>query len=314
MELRKDYLLNRWVVIAEDRGKRPLQFIDGKANINTESCVFCPGNESLTPPELLSVDKNGKWKIRVITNKFSAVDPEGSNSIQTHNQYYTFGGDHGHHEVIIETSDHNKQFGELSAEEIAEIMQIYAKRIQALEDDKGAKYVCLFKNQGKEAGASIKHPHSQLVSFSMMPPVVAEKLDAMKRYPWCPYCDIIRREKDSSRRCFENNSCIAFAPYASRFNYETWIFPKSHIKSFLDFNESLFLDFAKILKEVTKKVESLGVSYNLEWYYAPNGDDLHFHVEVTPRIAIWAGFEIGFGVEINTVSPEQAARFYRGEA
>lgn len=313
MELRKDYFLSRWVVIAEDRGKRPHQFASQKT-VKPDACVFCPGNEAQTPPELYRSEKDGKWQIRVVHNKFSAVDPKGDPKIQTHNQYYTFAGDHGEHEIVVETPNHNKNFGDLSIDEMREVMKTYALRLNALYKDADDKYVCLFRNQGREAGASIEHPHSQLISFAMMPPVVAEKLEAMKKFPSCPYCSIIQKEKDSLRRCFENDSFVAFTPYASRFNYEIWIMPKKHIKRFDDFDDALYNEFCSIMKMIVQKLEGIEVAYNIEWYYAPNGEDLHFHVEIAPRIALWAGFEVGFGIEINTISPEAAARFYRGEA
>jgi UDPglucose--hexose-1-phosphate uridylyltransferase len=312
MELRKDYFLNRWVILSEKRGKRPSQFVEVSPTAIKE-CVFCPGSENLTPPELFRVEKDGKWKLRVIPNKFSAVDPSGDANIQTHNQFYTFGGDHGKHEVIIETNEHEKKFGDLTVEDIVELMKVYSARINELKKDFLAKYVCVFKNQGKAAGASLAHTHSQIVSFSLMPPVVNEKIDAMKRYPSCPYCQIIKTEKDSHRRCYENANCVAFTPYASRFNNEIWVFPKNHLRVFEDFNDSVYQDMAWIIKQACMKLESINSPYNIEWYYSPNNENLHFHAEISPRTQIWAGFEIGFGITINDISPEQAARFYRGE-
>jgi UDPglucose--hexose-1-phosphate uridylyltransferase len=312
MELRKDYFLNRWVVISEDRGRRPNQFGDNKQE-HSDSCVFCLGNEDKTPKEIYRIEGDGKWSLRVIPNKFSAVDPTGNPEVTTHNQFYTFAGDHGKHEVVIETPDHSKNYGDLSVEEIKNAIMTYSYRINELQKDLAVRYVSVFKNQGKEAGASIAHAHTQIISFAMIPPVVVDKIESMLKYPKCPYCQVIQREKDSLRRCIENDSFIAITPYASRFNYEVWVLAKEHIKCFDDFSDKTYLDLAHILKNLCMKVEEMGVSYNVEWYYAPGSDDLHFHVEIIPRIALWAGFEMGYGVTINTVSPEQAAKFYRGE-
>jgi UDPglucose--hexose-1-phosphate uridylyltransferase len=315
MELRKDYILDRWIIISEGRGKRPSDNVK-KEEIKSTSCAFCPGNEAQTPPETMRISdnkKSKKWKIRVIKNKFAAVDLKGNPFIQTHNSYYTFSGDYGDHEIIIETPEHGKNFGELNITEINAILKVYAARIKALQQEPYTKYVALFKNQGREAGASLQHIHSQLISMAMLPPEVLNKLRAIKNYSFCPYCDIINREKNSDRRCFENNNFIAFTPYASRFNYELWIFPKAHIKTFDDLSEAHYTDLADMLKKATSKLEQYSIPYDLAWYYSPENENLHFHVEVMPRIAIWAGFEMGFGIEINTVSPESAAKFYLGE-
>ena len=312
MELRKDYILNRWVIISEARGKRPFQFVEDKTDLNVK-CPFCVGNESMTPNETYKLEKDGKWQIRAVPNKFSAVDPNGGTLISTHNTYYTFAGDHGEHEVVIETPDHGKHFGDLTCEEMIAVMNAYKLRINEFEKESNTKYVCVFKNQGKEAGASVNHAHSQIIALAMTPPILNEKIETIKKYPHCPYCEIISKEKDSYRRCFENDSFVAFTPYASRFNYEIWVMPKKHLKTFNEFDYKTYYDLSLILKEISLKLESKGISYNIEWYYSPKGEELHFHIEIMPRIALWAGFEIGYGITINSISPEIAAKFYRGE-
>lgn len=315
MELRKDYILDRWIIISEGRGKRPEDFAK-KEEAKQAFCAFCPGNEAQTPPEIMRIssgNNNNNWKVRVIPNKFAAVDSLGNPFIQTHNTFYTFSGDYGKHEVVLETPEHGKEFGALSVEEIKEILQVYASRIKSLLQDPYTKYVSLFKNQGRDAGASLAHTHSQLISMALLPPEVSDKLAAIRQFPSCPYCEVINKEKNSSRRCFENRNFIAFTPYASRFNYEVWIFPKSHIKTFDELNNEMRTDLADILKKVASKLEKYSMPYDFAWYYSPENENLHFHVEVMPRLAIWAGFEMGFGVTINVVSPESAAKFYRGE-
>lgn len=313
MELRKDYLLNRWVIVSENRGKRPDDFSPAKKG-KQSSCVFCKGHEMQNPPDVYRSGKDGNWKIRVFPNKFPAVNPKGGSIIRVHNVYYESTGDHGAHEVIIETPKHGVNFGDLKKKDLVNIFKTYSLRINELNKDPAAKYTCLFKNQGKDAGASINHPHSQLISFAMIPPLVAEKLEAIKGYSHCPYCDIIKKEKNSSRRCYENNSFFSFSPYASRFNYEIWVFPKKHILTFNDFDDAMYSDLAEILKKICKRLERENIDFDIVWYYSPKGKDMHFHLEVMPRVAIWAGFEIGFGLTINTVSPESAAKFYRGKA
>ncbi len=312
MELRKDYILDRWVIVSQERANRPFDFKDDAINRKKE-CIFCEGNEDKTPPSIYELNEGKSWKVRVIPNKFSATDPNGNAEVQTHNRFYTFAGDHGRHEVIVETPKHGKDFGDLDVEQIVDVIKTYNLRINELSKDEKIKYVCLFKNQGKNAGASIDHPHSQMISTSMMPPIIQQKIDAIKKYPSCPYCDIIKSEKDSYRRCFENDSFVSFCPYASLFNYEVWLFPKNHKKLFGDFDDKELYDLASMLKSAAGKLEDKNIDYDVDFYYSPSGEDLHFHVEVKPRISTWAGFEMGFGIVINSVSPEDAAKFFRGE-
>ena len=129
----------------------------------------------------------------------------------------------------------------------------------------------------------------------------------------CPYCDIINVEKQSFRRCFENNNFIAFTPYASRFNFEIWVFPKLHLKSITEMQDEQLFDLATILKSILIKLKELNAPYNICLFYSPDESDLHFHIEICPRFSTWAGFEILTNDIINPISPEDAATFYRGE-
>jgi UDPglucose--hexose-1-phosphate uridylyltransferase len=153
-----------------------------------------------------------------------------------------------------------------------------------------------------------------------VPRLVQDKLDAINKYSRCPYCDVISVEKSSFRRCFENNNFISFTPYASRFNYEVWIFPKKHYISITQLDDWELLELAQMLKKILLKLKELNVSYNFFIHNSPQNyinnnqvKGMHFHLEICPRISIYGGFELGSEVIINTVSPESAARFYRGE-
>jgi UDPglucose--hexose-1-phosphate uridylyltransferase len=168
----------------------------------------------------------------------------------------------------------------------------------------------VFKNSGPDAGTSIVHSHSQVMASSIPNQEILDEVAARRKYVNCPYCDIVQSEKSSERRCFENKDWLAFAPYASRFNYECWIFPRAHITTMKDAK----LDtLASILKQVLVKIHGLQCSYNLVVHYSPRGEDLHFHIELLPRISTWGGFELGTNIIINTVAPEDAAKYYRGE-
>lgn len=310
MELRKDYILDRWAVIAAHRKKRPQQF--KKDNDKKEGvCFFCPGNEHLTPQEIGRIAAGNSWKFRWFPNKFPAVKEEGNPIIQTHNDFFTFASAYGHHEVIAETPNHEQQLWDLSEEEITELFQIYNHRILDLSLKPNIKYVIIFKNHGAEAGTSLIHSHTQVAAVNFLPKTIREKCEHSKED--CPYCRILNIEKNSNRRCFENNSFIAFTPYASRFNYEIWVFPKKHLKTLNEFNKEDFADMADIMKKLLLKLKEINAPYNYYIHYSPQDENLHFHIEIIPRLSTWAGFEFSTDTIINSTPPEDAAKFYRGE-
>ncbi|MEM4282702.1 MAG: DUF4931 domain-containing protein [Candidatus Woesearchaeota archaeon] len=311
-EIRKDYLLKRYVIISPRRGKRPTEFIE-KPLIVEERCFFCPGNEDLTPPEIgrIAGGPTG-WKIRWFENKFPALRKETKPApFTTANKYFTFAPNYGRHEIIVDTADHEKQFAQLSVQDISELLKVYCDRIAAFRTDPNIKFVGLFKNHGVRGGTSIIHSHTQLIAMPFVPTLIEAELEASRKFINCPYCEIVEIEKHSLRRCFENKEWVAFTPYASRYNYEVWLFPKKHVTSL---EAHSLEDLASLLKLTLTKLSSLDVSYNFFFHQAPFGEDLHFHIEIAPRISIWGGFELCTDSVINTVSPEQAAAFYRGEA
>lgn len=309
-ELRKDYLLDRWVIISEKREQRPKQFKKLEIVKDQKTCYFCPGNEDLTPKEIGRVEEKGAWKIRWFPNKFPAVLPAKALKKQK-TPFFEKMNAFGYHEVIAETPNHNKQLWDLSKEDIAQLLKVYSLRIKHLSKKKNAEYVLIFKNHGREGGTSLIHSHTQLMTYPKIPELVKDKIKAVKKHRSCPYCSIIKKERKSKRFIFENKSFIAFCPFASRYNYEAWIFPKAHLKNITELNNSQFLDLADTLQKILKKLKNLGCSFNYHLHYSPKKENLHFHIEITPRIATWGGFEIQTNAVINSVSPEQAARFYR---
>ena len=317
MEIRKDYILDKYVVISETRSKRPNDFIPRFQATNLDTaCNFCPGNERLTTEEIGHIGE--PWSIRWFENMYPFLAPKGKFEISTDNNYFTYSDAFGHHEVIVETSDHQRQLSDLGDFEVKEVLKVYKNRIEELSKMPHINYVYIFKNTGMDAGTSVKHSHSQVAALNIVPTIIKQKLDAIKKYDHCPYCDIINIEKTSFRACFENTNFVAFTPYASRFNYEIWIFPKKHYLSITQLDDWELLDLAQILKRVLARLKELNVSFNLCIHNSPqhyiNSDlkGLHFHVEVYPRIAMYGGFELGTDI-VNNVSPETAAKFYRGE-
>ncbi len=311
MELRKDYVLDRWVIIATSRASRPQQFKKTEEDKQQGTDFFSPGNEHLTPPEIGRIPDGDSWRMRWFPNKFPAVTLQGDPTIQTHNEFFTFASAYGSHEVITETPDSNKQLWDLDADDLKDLFKLYNERIGLLLHTPNTQYVVVFKNHGKKAGTSIVHSHTQVVSVNFVPSVVKEKAQACREN--CPYCSILHIEANSYRRCFENERFVAFTPYASRFSYEIWVFPKEHHTSMKNFDEKDFEDLGSIMNQVLSKLKELNLSYNYYLHYSPKGENLHFHIEITPRVGTWAGFEYATDTIINSVTPEDAAKFYRGE-
>lgn len=291
-ELRKDYILNRWVIIAKSRGKRPQHFVQKPGKVKEKVCFFCPGNEDTTPPEIARVEEKGRWIIRTFPNKFPATE---------------------WHEVIVETPKHNEDLGDLEVEHIVKVLKMYSERKQAIEKNSRVKYVSIFKNSGEMGGASLPHSHTQLIGLTMVPPLIKKELEASRGD--CPFCRIWRDEVKGSRLVYEDRYTAAFAPFASRFPFEAWVMPKRHIKSLSEMKRAGMNSFAKALKGILSALNSSlnYPPYNLVIHYAPEGKDLHLHLELLPRLSRFAGFEFGTEIVINTMPPEVAAEHYRSK-
>ena len=317
-ELRKSYVLNRWVIINTERAKRPRDFARERVKLKKEGkCPFCPGNEKMTPPEISRIEENGKWVMRVFPNKFPAVTLYGSGQIEQEGDFFVHSDAYGKHEVIVETPQHDEELADLEPERIKQLLQLYAQRIKALKKMDGIEHVAVFKNHGADAGTSIEHEHSQIIAYNKLSSAVDREARAVSTY-WrkhrrCPWCDVIEFERKGPRRVAENESIVAYAPYASRFAFEVAIFPKKHLLSLSEFNEQELLDLASVIKKVLMKLKNLNAPYNMYLHESPKGKKLHFHMKINPRLLSWGGFEYSTGCIINSVAPEQAAEFYRKE-
>ncbi|MBI2656591.1 DUF4931 domain-containing protein [Candidatus Woesearchaeota archaeon] len=308
--IRKDYILDRWVYYAVERKKRPRELKSLPVKDESKICFFCPSNEHLTPREIGRVEYKGSWKIRWFLNKFPAVEKKG-NPVLKSKRFFSEGASYGTHEVIVETQHHKSQLADLPVQHIKELLEVYKLRIRELSRLKGIKYVEVFKNHGKDAGTSLFHSHTQVAALPQIPALVAEESQAVKKHKQCPYCKIIQHESRSKRKIFETKNVVAFAPFASRFNYEAWIFVRQHKKTMDELEEVELNDIAVALKKILAKLKKINASYNFFMHYSPPKENMHFHIEITPRIATWGGFELSTNAIINSVLPEDAARFYR---
>jgi UDPglucose--hexose-1-phosphate uridylyltransferase len=337
-ELRKDLISGRWVIIATERSKRPDDFRpSGPAPAAPEAagfCPFCEGNESKTPPEVFALRAAGTapdtagWTVRVVPNKFPALNPGPPPPRASRGIFQSMEG-RGVHEVVIENPDHALELGDLPVAHIRDVLRVFQLRIKAIERELHYQYVQIFKNKGKEAGASLSHPHSQIVATPIVPKRVKEEIYGAERlyrtFKECGFCRILREEEAAGTRIIvRNDGFTAFAPYASRFPFEMTLMPKRHSAFFTDVPEDQLLPLAEILKDVLTRLKRTvnDPPFNMVLHQAPNPTlsakdwpelhlKSHWHIEIIPILTKVAGFEWGTGFYINPVPPETGARFLR---
>jgi UDPglucose--hexose-1-phosphate uridylyltransferase len=329
-ELRQDPITSTWVVIATERAKRPSDFAKKpEERKGPDSCPFCYGHEFQTPPEVMAYRDPGTakdqpgWRIRVVPNKFPALSSQVNlERWSGDDALYRLEPGYGVHEVIIETPDHDAVLGKHTTEQMRLIVRALRDRYTDLRQDQSLRYIQVFKNHGAVAGASLEHPHFQLIGTPVIPTAVMTELKGSLEYyqdqKECVYCQMIRREFMENERVIESNrSFVAFCPFSSRSPFETWILPKSHSSDFSTLTEQEADDLATILGESFERlVNSLeNPPFNLVLHTAPTDlqatEYYHWHLEVIPRLTIFAGFELGSGVYINPTPPETAAKFLK---
>ncbi len=337
-ELRHDPIQKRWVIIATDRGKRPVTFaIEKEQEKPGAFCPFCEGNEGSTPPEIWAFRNNGSdrdkpgWRVRVVPNKFPALEIEGDLDKRGVGIFDRLSGV-GAHEVVIESPNHSLTMPETPADHLCLVFRTAQDRLNDLLHDKRFKYVLIFKNHGAVAGASLPHPHLQIIATPVTPRTVALELESARNHfaakERCLYCDIIRQEIETGDRIVaKNDAFVALAPYASRFPFEMMIAPLAHHHSFAEVTPREMVSFVSIVQDVLKRLK-VGLNdppYNFMFHTAPNtqteprrpnywatiNHDFHWHLEILPRLTKVAGFEWGTGFYINPTPPEVAASFLR---
>ena len=297
---------------------------------DNKGCPFCPGNENKTPAEILvyrrpGSPKNGEgWWVRGIPNKFPALMIEGDVNPRVSQLYSTMNGV-GAHEVIIETPEHLEHLGTLPESQVREVITAYRDRYVDLTGDRRFKYILIFKNHGRKAGASMSHPHSQIIATPIIPRQVMDELENSRYYYHqsggnCIYDDIINMEIEKAERIItKNESFIALSPFAARYPFETWILPIRHEPYFEKITDKEREDLAKILSKVLRAMNKVlkNPSYNYYIHTSPcdrqDYRSYHWHIEITPRLTHVAGFERGSGFYINPIPPEDATRFLKME-
>lgn len=327
-ELRKDPISGRWVIISTNRGKRPSDFGRTIEERRGGFCPFCGGNEATTPPEVLAyrdpktLPNTTGWSLRVVPNKFPALQIEGGLHKVGEGMFDKMNGV-GAHEVLIETPKHDMTIPQMELKDVENMFWGFRDRILDLKKDERFKYIMVFKNHGSAAGASLEHPHSQLIALPIVPLVVQTEMEGASTYynykDRCVFCDIIHQEQTMQARLVsENDDFIVLCPYAPRFPFETWILPKHHSSVFEDCRKGEYTNLARALQQTITRMDKVlqDPPYNFIIHNAPLHEDhevpyYHWHIEIMPKLTKIAGFEWGTGFYINPTPPEDAATFLR---
>jgi UDPglucose--hexose-1-phosphate uridylyltransferase len=337
-ELRHDPLSKRWVIIAAERSRRPEDFaLPPVVEVDGGFCPFCPGNEDKTPPEIAAVRPAGGtangpgWDVRVIPNKYPALSIEGNLERHGEGLYDRMRGV-GAHEVVVESPHHALHIADMEAAKLEGVLTLAQDRVRDLGRDARFKYVLLFKNHGAAAGATLAHPHLQIIATPVTPRAISVELESARAHfhfkERCIFCDLIEQELATRERVVSLDEHFAvLAPYASRFPFELMVIPRRHAHAFPDEDRAAVGALARTLKETLARLKSVlrDPPYNFVLHTAPNTEtlvrrrnywdtlsvDFHWHIEILPRLTRVAGFEWGTGFYINPTSPEEAAAFLR---
>lgn len=341
-EIRFEALTGGFTVVATERAKRPLDFAVPSDKLclpeRDEKCPFCPGNEAQTPPEVWAKrwggERDGKgWTVRVVPNKYPALasKPDGSEGGERWRlppfpeapdaALYWQAPGVGYHEVVIESPRHNGTLGSYSSDHMKDVLDALRLRCLDLYARKEVAYVQVFKNNGRTAGASLMHPHFQVLALPVIPSLVAQEGQRLRDYESktrrCLLCDIAEREAEKDVRVvLKTEGFIVLSPFGSRYSYETLIIPREHTPGFTEMEDSLFIDLARTLVRLFGAYESMfaDLPFNLVVHGVPaslrdgRGWSYHAHIHIYPRLNTEAGLELGSGSFINPTPPELATR------
>jgi len=331
-ELRYDIASKSWVVIASGRSKRPETFKKKEDRLeknDTKNCPFCDEANYIDKVEVIAngepVDPEKElpknWSVVSIPNKFPAFIPDDNLDKKDESGFYKSMNAVGYHEVIV-TKDHKKSIAQMENEEVVDILTTYKRRYLDLMKRKHVNHISIFHNHGKKAGASIAHPHSQLATTPLADMEVNSTLENTRQYMEekgsCLYCDIQKWDmKNKERLVYQNDAFLVLCPFASKVAFQTVITPKKHLSNFEKITPDLIYLLADALRVTLKKIyEGIGdPDYNFYLHTAPcdgqSHDYYHWHFTVMPKTSVFAGFELGAGMEISTIKPEKAAEYLR---
>ncbi len=324
--LRFDVTTHDWVLFAPARARRPHASPTKTLHRDsTSECPFCPGHEHETPEEILRVPSVGGgegWSVRVVPNKFPALDRSASpEQVEQAHVFREMGG-YGAHEIVVESPDHHVQLAQQPCEQVERVLCVIHERFESLAREPRLRMIVVFKNQGERAGASLTHPHWQLLAAPLVPRLLRLKHDVATEYfdvtSKCVYCVTLAQELAAGERVLvSTDDYVVVSPYASQVPYQLRILPREHQSSFGRVAPARLGRLAEVLLEALVRLDrALGAPpFNITLGTAPVGDEdepyFHWHLDILPRLTTPAGFELGSGMAINPVLPEDAARELR---
>lgn len=327
-EIRQNKATKRWVIVAPSRGKRPLAFKRQESKNQRlpavdKDCPFCPGNEKSLPSIIMELPgpEGSQWQTRVVPNKFPALTSDENNVRYRRGLYLAMPG-YGRHEVIIESPVHNRRITQMTPKEVGIIIETYHRRYVTVMKQNWNLMTLIFRNHGRRAGTSLAHPHSQIIVTGMVPTYIRWREERAQYYfdesGRCVYCDILEQEAQERQRVIsENETFLAFVPYAAEVPFEIWIMPTKHQACFSDLSDQEKPGLAAILQDclarLQRKLNDPDYNYiiNTAGRYRAGEPQLHWYLQIRPRLTTQAGFEIGSGISINPSLPEEDAAFLR---
>jgi UDPglucose--hexose-1-phosphate uridylyltransferase len=321
--MRLNQLTGRWVTIVADRADRPTDFAPRGRQIEADTdrpCPFCPGNEEATPPALEAVDEAGSWSIRIVPNLYPAFDGDDGFAVRHLGPVHVAAKASGIHEIFVFSPDHDGGLQDLDDRQASDLMHALQRRFVEHASTRHVRYTQAIVNHGFEAGASLSHPHGQLLGLPFVPGEVLDEERAFARFVGgCVLCTTVEAEISSGERIiFANDDVVVMCPYWSGSPYELLFVPLRHEQHLQDADDDSLDAMGRALRDATAFLnEALGdIAYNVGFHTAPHqhGGEFHWHIHLWPNLHTIAGFERGTGVLINVVPPEQAAEVLRGVA
>jgi UDPglucose--hexose-1-phosphate uridylyltransferase len=327
-EFRQNVATKDWVIIAPERAKRPDSFGRHQRSRPPRSplsldpdCPFCPGNEGMSAEECFRIGEGAEWRVRVIKNKFPALEDQGRPVRRSETIYRSMNGV-GIHQVLVESPVHNVVTAELSVPHLVDVLAAAKRQYQGAAADSRIEHVVIFKNHGAGAGTSLEHPHWQMIAMPLVPANVRTRIEEAMRYfddnGVCVFCRMLAEELSAQARLVvETGRYVSFCPFAAMSPYHTWILPRRHLASFGDTSDDEIGDLAVHVKEILTRflVGLENPDFNLVVRCAPVGHSkvayFHYYLSICPRISQAAGFELGSGMFVNTSSPEDCANRLR---
>lgn len=314
-QLRLDPLTGRWVVITAGRGERPGAFLERAIPpADIENCPFCPGHEDRTPEAVATTtDADGNWQVRTVPNLYPAFTGHDPMAVSNLGPVYMQAPASGSHEVVVFSPEHKDGWADLSKDHLKLLMHALRDRVVAHSEDSGLRYSQIIVNFGREAGASVEHPHAQLLGMPFVPRELMDEQGGFARFRGnCIMCATVDSEEWAGlRMVYGDENVVVFCPFWSGAPYEMMIVPRSHEGHFNNASDDQLEAVGNAIQiSLLSLRDTVGdIAYNIAFHASPyrSPSDFHWHVHLVPKITTPAGFELGTGVPINVVAPETAA-------